>query len=173
MDIPGSIAAGSPTGGEESGPGSRAPATRPADNLDPIRSAGTLVRAMKWDPHIHAPGVDSFEFAAMTPIYEQALIRDPDDIGTISWLAHAYTRIGRISDGLELDIRLTTLLPDDPTVRYNLGCSYAMLGRIEDALAALEEAIDLGYRDAGLMREDEDLASLRSDSRFRMLLERI
>jgi len=169
MDILRSIAAEPRTGGKRAKKGRRAPTY----NLDPVRPAGTLYRGMKWDPHIDSPGVDSLEFAAMTPIYEEALISDPDDIGTISWLAHAYTRIGRVGDGLELDIRLTRLLPDDSTVRYNLGCSYAMLGQIEDALATLGEAIDLGYRDLDLMREDEDLASLRSEPRFRMLLDRI
>ena len=126
---------------------------------------------MKWDQHIDSPGVDALEFAAMTPLYEEALRRDAVDIGTISWLAHAYTRIGRISEGLELDLRLTSLLPDDPTARYNLGCSYAMLGRIEEALSTLKEAVDLGYRDGDLMREDEDLAKLRGEPRFEELLD--
>jgi Flp pilus assembly protein TadD len=128
---------------------------------------------MKWDRHINSPGVDSLEFAAMAPLYEEALRQDPDDIGTISWLAHAYTRTGRIADGLDLDLQLIRLLPDDPTVRYNLGCSYAMLGRKDEALSTLKEAIDLGYRDADLMREDEDLATLQADPRFRELLNRL
>ncbi len=128
---------------------------------------------MKWDRHIDCPGVDALEFEAMTPLYEEALRRVPEDIGSISWLAHAYTRIGRIAEGLELDRKLTSLLPDDSTVRYNLACSYAMLGQIEEALAALEEAIDLGYRDAKLMREDEDLTKLRGEPRFRELLDRL
>lgn len=128
---------------------------------------------MQWDPHIHAPGIDSLEFETMTPIYEQALMESPDDIGILSWLAHAYTRIGRIEDGLELDLRLTGMLPEDPTARYNLGCSYAMLGRVEEALTTLETAIDLGYRDVDLMREDEDLRSLRPLPRFQRLLSRL
>jgi tetratricopeptide (TPR) repeat protein len=128
---------------------------------------------MQWDPHIDARGIDCLEFEAMTPIYEQALCGDPDDIGTISWLAHAYTRIGRVSDGLLLDQRLIGLLPDDPTARYNLGCSFAMLGRVEEALETLERAIELGYRDGDLMREDEDLASLRTEPRFQRLLDHL
>ena len=119
------------------------------------------------------PGVDALEFAAMTPLYEDALRRDPDDLGSISWLAHAYTRIGRVAEGLELDRKLTSLLPDDSTVRYNLACSFAMLGQIEEALATLEQAIDLGYRDADLMRKDEDLTRLWDEPRFKELLDRI
>ncbi len=128
---------------------------------------------MKWDPHIDSPGVDALEFAAMTPLYEDALRRDPDDLGSISWLAHAYTRIGRVAEGLELDRKLTSLLPDDSTVRYNLACSFAMLGQIEEALSTLEQAIDLGYRDADLMRKDEDLTRLWDEPRFKELLDRI
>ena len=63
--------------------------------------------------------------------------------------------------------------PNDPTAHYNLGCSLALVGRVEEALDALEQAEDLGYDDAEHLLADEDLASLRGESRFRSLAERL
>lgn len=126
-----------------------------------------------FNPHIDAPGVDSLEFEALIPLYEQALASDAGDIVALAWLAHAYTAVGRHEDGLALDLRLTVLLPEDPTARYNLGCSYALLGRTEEALAALDEAVDAGYRDSAHMLADQDLASLRDLTRFKQILDRL
>jgi Flp pilus assembly protein TadD len=125
---------------------------------------------MQWDRTISVSGVEDLEFEALAPLYEQALRDDEDDFHALCWLAHAYTRLGRIAEGLELDLRLVALLPDDPTIRYNLACSYALLGRVDDALETLSRAIEIGYRDSSHMRTDEDLAALRSKPRFQELL---
>lgn len=53
---------------------------------------------------------------------------------------------------------------------YNLGCASALLGRPGAAFAALDRAIAAGFRDAGLMSEDADLASLRDDPRWDRLV---
>ncbi|MBO7684013.1 MAG: hypothetical protein J6T51_04740, partial [Kiritimatiellae bacterium] len=64
------------------------------------------------------------------------------------------------------------LLPDDPTWRYNLACSLAYFAdRRNAALDALEKAIDLGFRDAGAIRSDTDLARLSKERRFEELVE--
>ena len=90
---------------------------------------------MKWDQHIDSPGVDALEFAAMTPLYEEALRRDAVDIGTISWLAHAYTRIGRISEGLELG---TGVLEDRLYLRDLLVGDIEVVGVSEHVEESLE-----------------------------------
>ena len=65
-----------------------------------------------------------------------------------------------------------TLLPEDPTWRYNLACSLAYFdNRKNAALDALEKAIDLGFRDAKAIRADTDLARLAKERRFSELVE--
>jgi tetratricopeptide (TPR) repeat protein len=128
---------------------------------------------MEPDRHIPAEGLEPHEYAALVPIYEEALRADPEDLVALAYLGHAYTRTARFEEGLELDLRLTRLVPGDPVAQYNLGCSYALLGRTEEALFALGEAVRLGYREPDHMREDEDLAALRDLPRFHRLLERI
>lgn len=102
--------------------------------------------------------------------HEAALRHRPDDVEVLAELGHAYTRLGRHPDGLEVDRRLARLAPDNPTVHYNLACSLALLGRGDEALDALDESVRLGYEDLPHLLRDEDLASLREQPRFRALV---
>lgn len=68
--------------------------------------------------------------------------------------------------------RGVTILPDDPTWRYNLACSLAYFPkRSKEALDELEKAIDLGFRDAQAIAADADLKRLSSERRFEELVE--
>lgn len=106
----------------------------------------------------------------MLAILEVETARHPENVEALAELGHAYTREGRHLDGLRIDRKLARLIPDDPTVHYNLACSLALLGRLDAALDALEESIGLGYADPEFMAKDEDLSSLRGDSRYETLL---
>ena len=99
-------------------------------------------------------------------IFEEALADNPDDTDALRYLAHAYSVVGRQSDGLLADRRLVALLPGDPRVRYNLACSFALAGKNDEAFRTLGEACDLGFADINLMRKDQDLDSLRADVRY-------
>ena len=69
------------------------------------------------------------------------------------------------------------LRPSDPIPRYNLACALAGAGQHARAFAALEEAVELGYayreRAAQTTAADSDLAPLRGDPRFEVLLARM
>lgn len=102
--------------------------------------------------------------------YESLLLKKPDFFQALIALGEAYTRKGMYAKGLETDLKLVRLRPLDETVHYNLACDYALLRDSDRALAALEKAIVLGYRDFRYMENDRDLVFLRADSRFRGLL---
>lgn len=102
-------------------------------------------------------------------ILEEALRADPHDTETLRYLAHAYVGVGRPEDGLAIDRRLVELLPTDPRVRYNLACSCALTGRVEEALEVLGEACALGFDDLALLRRDGDLDGVREDPRYRQI----
>ena len=63
--------------------------------------------------------------------------------------------------------------PEDPVVLYNVACNLATLGELENAIKYLSDAIEHGTVSAAWMRNDEDLANLRSDPRYAKLLERL
>ncbi|MFT7667738.1 MAG: tetratricopeptide (TPR) repeat protein [Planctomycetota bacterium] len=99
--------------------------------------------------------------------------RNPDNVEALAELGHIYTLQGQWNKGLTVDLQLVAVVPESSTVRYNLACSYALLGRIDEAFDALNTAVDLGYDEDLFMAEDSDLEALRNDQRFRTLLERI
>jgi Flp pilus assembly protein TadD len=99
-------------------------------------------------------------------IYEEVLRQVPGDTEALRVLAHAYTAVGRMDDGLAADRRLVDLLPKDPRVRYNLACSCALVGRVDEALDALAQACELGFDDLTLLQRDRDLDRLRADPRY-------
>jgi len=111
---------------------------------------------------------DKFELKFM----EEVLQRDPCNEDALMLLGHTYTRRGEFQKGLDMDASLVRLRPGDPTAYYNLACSYSLLLQIDEALAALNKAMVLGYRDIGQMMADADLANLRRDPRFRKLIGR-
>lgn len=101
---------------------------------------------------------------------EKISARLPEDIGVLQALAELYTKVGNYEEGLVNDIRLSQLVPIDDLVWYNLGCSYALTQRLDEAFEALSKAIDLGYGDYDWMKGDVDLGNLHGDPRFESLL---
>jgi tetratricopeptide (TPR) repeat protein len=92
---------------------------------------------------------------------EGVVKRDPAYIEALQILGDDYTRRGKFAAGLKVDEQLSQLRPDDPVVQYNLACSYSLTGNFNQAAAALEKAIEMGYRDFKWLNQDPDLADLR------------
>ena len=63
------------------------------------------------------------------------------------------------------------LLPDDPTWHYNLACSLSYFKDPKLALDELEKAIDLGFRNANAIKNDNDLKRLAGNKRYAELIE--
>jgi tetratricopeptide (TPR) repeat protein len=52
---------------------------------------------------------------------------------------------------------------------YNIACCHALLGEKEQALQWLEKALAIGFASLDHLRNDDDLKSLRSDSKYKEL----
>src|SRR5262245_36724739 len=119
------------------------------------------------------PVLDALGLEFLAGILETEIERHPGNLAARIELGHVYTRAKRFEEGLAVDLELVRQAPRDPTVRFNLACSYALLGRKEEALEALEQAVSLGYRDFAHLLADEDLATLREEPRFREIARQI
>lgn len=97
---------------------------------------------------------------------EGVLRRDPAYIEAWQVLGDDYTRRGRYGEGLRVDERLAHLRPADPTVLYNLACSYSLTGQADQAVSILEKAINAGYSDFKWLVRDPDLANVRKHPAF-------
>jgi tetratricopeptide (TPR) repeat protein len=104
---------------------------------------------------------------------EGVVRRDPDYVEALQILGDNYTRRGRFVDGLKVDEQLVRLRPDDALSQYNLACSYSLTEQFESAVAALNTALDLGYRDFKWMAKDPDLAPLRKHPLYRKIRARL
>lgn len=56
---------------------------------------------------------------------------------------------------------------------YNLACNYSLSHKKKAAMAALENAIALGFKDYANMKKDSDLDLLRNEKRFKALLKQL
>lgn len=56
---------------------------------------------------------------------------------------------------------------------YNLACCYSLTHQKKPALKALEQAIQLGYKDYGHMKSDTDLDFIRKDRKFKAMHEQL
>ncbi len=104
---------------------------------------------------------------------EGVLKNNPNYVDCLLYLGNAYTARGRYKDGLKVDMKLAELQPGDSIVRYNLACSYCLVGDLDAAIRVLEIAVALGYEDVRHLENDKDLEGLRGDKRYWELLDRI
>ena len=88
--------------------------------------------------------------------------------GTIQALldltAVPYTGSGHLASALAMD-------KDDPMLLYNVSCTFAKLGREDDALDALEHAVEKGWADRAWIEHDSDLDSIRESPRYKSLIQ--
>ena len=72
---------------------------------------------------------------------------------------------------VEADERLINSYKSDGY--YNLACCYSLTHQKKPALKALEQAIQLGYKDYGNMKSDTDFDYIRQEKKFKTLLEQL
>ncbi len=104
---------------------------------------------------------------------EGLIRRAPTYVDALQVLGDNYTRRGKFPEGLKIDETLARLCPKDPTVLYNLACSYALTSQMEKAIGTLLLAIDRGYRDFKWLLKDPDLQSIRKSALFKMVQSKI
>jgi len=95
----------------------------------------------------------AFGVRAATNVFEMPLIY-PKHLQLLQQMAQA-ARAGKIDD-MEAACRSgVELLPQDPTWQYNLACALAYRATKDEALVALERAIDLGFRNDEAIAADK------------------
>ena len=110
--------------------------------------------------------VEQRELDTKIDFIEGLVRRDPNYVDALQLLGDHYTQRGRIGEGLKVDERLARLEPGNPLVFYNLACSYSLAADFDQAAAALEKALQLGYRDFEWLAKDPDLKPLRANAAF-------
>ena len=97
------------------------------------------------------------------------LLQNPDDSRARVIYAVSLSEAQRPDDALKETAKALELSPDDPLILYNCACVYARLGQKQRALDTLKKS-GTAPVNAGWMKNDPDLASLRDEPDFITLL---
>jgi TolB-like protein/Tfp pilus assembly protein PilF len=94
------------------------------------------------------------------------------DLG-LSALGYAYAKSGQLGRAREVLAKMLRFAREDKASPYQVACLYANVGALREAFVWLEKArLVRDYRMV-MLRVDSKLDPLRSDSRFRILLEKM
>lgn len=84
---------------------------------------------------------------------------------------YALHELGRDDEAIEWMERIIESDPDDAGNWYDKACLFARMGRIDDALEALETAFKKGLRKFAHLEHDDDMDSLRNLPQYKALIE--
>ncbi len=100
---------------------------------------------------------------------ENHLKQVPEDARARVLLASDYADFGRADEAMrELNLALT-LRANEASILYNAACVYCHLNGKTEAMNALKQAWELGFRDSRWARNDTDLNMLHGDPDFERL----
>lgn len=100
---------------------------------------------------------------------EQHLAINGNDVDTMSGVAYYYSRIGKREQATKMNANAYHRAPGNMYVHYNSALIHAGFGDTDDALTALERAVELGYQ-RGLLLLDPIIEDLRDEDRFKRLV---
>lgn len=112
-------------------------------------------------------------WAPAIALYESFLAREPDSGRGWFNLGYALHYSFDHAKAIVAFARAFQLGYRKPTTMYNLACAQAMSGNGEMALDWLEKSFAAGFKLANYIHSDKDLDSLRRDSRFKALQEKV
>jgi len=141
----------------------RAALIRPDDYQVPLFLGESLVALGRHDEA-------QAQYRRQVRLVNEHLELNPDDPRACILGAGAYAALKDEERTTFFAGRAMAADPDDPMLLYNVACVYSKLGRTDDALAALEQAVDRGYGDRGWMEHDSDLDPLRETSRYQAIV---
>jgi hypothetical protein len=95
----------------------------------------------------------------------QAYEPAPEEAGE----AFAAYNAGDYETALAKQLVVVEKRPNDPVAIFNVGCFAARAGHADQAIDALERAVEINERIKELVATDEDLDSIREDPRFAKL----
>jgi len=114
-----------------------------------------------------AKAIDSYRKAV--DLSREALRANPRDAVTVAKLAVYEAKLGKSREAATDIARAIALAPTSADVLYREAVVLALSGKRDEGLRALEAALAHGYSVA-LAKDDDDLARLRSSSRYQKLI---
>jgi TolB-like protein/Flp pilus assembly protein TadD len=140
-----------------------------AANLAPndYRMWGNLADAYSYTDDMKSAAGVAYKRAIR--LGEEKLGVNAEDAQIISDVAFYYSRTGKREKALEMNAQAVSGAPDDMYVHYNSALIHAQFEESDDALTALERAVELEYQ-RELLPIDPAFADLKHEERFKRLI---
>jgi len=106
-------------------------------------------------------------------VAERHLELNPDDARALYLGATALVEAGQRERALEWTRRALAIDPEDPGVLYNVACTYATLGLLDEAIACIEKSVQNGFGHKEWLENDADLDPIRDNPRFQAVLKKV
>ena len=101
---------------------------------------------------------------------EKHLQLQPDDERALYLGSQALCRLGEREKGLAWAARALAIDPEEPAVLYNVACTHAFAGNVDEALDLLERAVRYGFGYREWIGNDPAMDSLRMRPRFQAIV---
>ena len=98
--------------------------------------------------------------------YKMALHHNKDFEESYINISTAYLRTKQFDLALKYLNILKSINPSHPLLHYNLACYYSLLGKTAMGMEALKEAIQNGFNDQEMLKNDPDIEKLRQNNQF-------
>ncbi|WP_169976675.1 tetratricopeptide repeat protein [Tautonia rosea] len=145
-----------------------------SSNIEQLAGAEAATVATTEDPETLAEqAFYQGDYERATALYRTIVHEQPGNGQAWARLAYATHEMGQYEVALDLHERAAGFEENRTSSQFKIGCALARLGRIEEALEALEEAVRFGYRDRSWCEQEADLAVLRDSERFSRVLNRM
>ncbi|MBI1791301.1 MAG: protein kinase [Acidobacteria bacterium] len=141
------------------------PLMEKAVELDPKKYLywGNLADAYRWAPERKASAPPTYRKAV--ELAERELANNPNDAVLLASMAVYHAKLPDSVKALETISRARRMAPTDPNVLFKSAMVYEITGRRDQAIGALDLALQGGYS-AEEARREPDLADLRKDPRY-------
>lgn len=111
------------------------------------------------------------EIGSKIEIYDEILNRKPDDVEAITYKADALLEQNKTGQALGLCNQAIEIEPDYAYAYWQRACAHALQGRPDDALADLNQALNLSVNLKNELVQEQAFVSLHQVQAFKDLLE--
>ena len=117
---------------------------------------------------LHSEDLSNHEEALQA--YSNAIILEPQRSDYYNGMGLAYYRMQDINKALSLFSTATQVDPQDAIARYNEACALALLGKSQEAINSLREALLIQPNLSKTAMADDDLKSLNNSTQFKQII---
>ena len=106
-------------------------------------------------------------------VYRAMVAANPNNAEAWLNLGRMLHTLKRFDEAIPAHIEATKGEQQRPTALFNLACAYALTGERDKSIDAASKAVAAGFKTKYYFENDQDLASVREDPRFKALLAKL